>query len=315
MKDESKKVKQVIEMEEEAYLGISAAVKKDIEDLKKALIKNPTLLTEKNLFKKWEPDPNSDLINATYVLFMKSYLLGMAHTPTHSFEFADIELEDLDEALPFEEAIEWLKGRASLSKDEFYALSDQMRKKAFTVGRLTQLDMIEKVRNAYIADLSGSKSSMIDFIKSVSTDVDALGMPGYYETVYRTNIQTDYNAGRAMQLEQNPPLYMEFIGIEDSRQTDICSDRSGIILPYDDPWWEKNWPPLHFNCRSTVRAIYKEEAEALGITPSAHPRGSAKNAVQSGFGAKPTGSGFAPTPGQADRIEAYGIKKEIAGLD
>ena len=70
--------------------------------------------------------------------------------------------------------------------------------------RLAQIDSIEKVRSHYLAQLEGNASSLEEFIKSIDAD-DALIVAGfgeqspwYYETVYRTNIMTDYNAGRAV---------------------------------------------------------------------------------------------------------------------
>lgn len=303
-------------MEEESYPKIKQAVNADIEAFTKRLQKDPSLLKESNLFSKWKPEANQDLIKQTYVLLMKSWLLGMAHTTRPATDFADelpIDMKDLDEALTFEEAVEFSRGRVSMTAEEFYALSAKMRKKAFTVGRLTQLDMIDKARNVYLGQLEGSTSSLTDFVKAIKTDVDTAGLPGYYETVYRTNIQTDYNAGRAMELQANQPQYLEFIGIEDGRQTDICRVRSGVILPYDDPWWNDNWPPLHYNCRSTVRAIYKEEADMLGIKPTGKPGTAKKTAVQNGFGANPVQSSsyWDPTAAQQERLKAAGIQKEL----
>ena len=127
-------------MEEESYPKIKQAVNTDIEAFTKRLQKDPSLLKESNLFSKWKPEANQDLIKQTYVLLMKSWLLGMAHTTRPATDFADelpIDMKDLDEALTFEEAVEFSRGRVSMTAEEFYALSAKMRKKAFTVGRLT----------------------------------------------------------------------------------------------------------------------------------------------------------------------------------
>ncbi|MCF7952385.1 MAG: minor capsid protein, partial [Spirochaetaceae bacterium] len=135
-----------------------------------------------------------------------------------------------------------------------------------------------------------------------------------WENVYRTNIQTNYNAGRAMRFEKNRPEYLEFIGIEDSRQTGICEARSGVVRPYDDPWWKENWPPLHFQCRSTVRGIYPEEATARGLTATDIPEG--LDPSQKGFGANPLDeeSYWKPTGRMRERVAeqlVYGEVKEV----
>lgn len=315
-------------MEEDAYPRIKRGVNAELKAFTDRLTEEPELLKSKNLFAKWKPEPNQGIIKETYLLFMKSWLLGMAHTKAPATEFADelpIDVKELDLALTYEEAIEWGKGRVTMTREQFYALSAAMRKKAFTVGRLTQLDTIERVKAHYLAQLQGETSSLTDFIKGIKGDdmLNAAGFgqesPWYYETVYRTNIQTDYNAGRAMEMEENKPEFLEFIGIEDGRQTDICSVRSGTILPYDDPWWDDNWPPLHFNCRSTVRAIYSEEAEILGLKPdTSAPKTIRKtDKVQSGFGINPAKNKdyWKPTPDQLTRLKAAGVQFELDLFD
>ena len=76
---------------------------------------------------------------------------------------------------------------------------------------------------------------------------------------FTASVQTAYNAGRMMGFEEDRPLALHFVGIEDARQTDICHSMSNVIRPYDDPIWKKYIPPLHFGCRSTVRAIYDRD--------------------------------------------------------
>jgi len=141
-------------------------------------------------------------------------------------------------------------------------------------------------------------------------------MGKYYETVYRTNIQSDYNAGRAQQFKNNPPALLEFIGIEDARQTDICARRTGTVLPPDDPWWEANWPPLHYNCRSTVRAIYADEAVGFDLSKLAPPSPEYVKPAQGSFGHNPIKDNalWNVTPAQQARISRSMIQEELNGV-
>ena len=135
--------------------------------------------------------------------------------------------------------------------------------------------------------------------------------------MYRTNVQTAYNAGRAAEFTRNQPEYLEFVGIEDSRQTDICAERSGTILPASHPFWETNWPPLHFNCRSTVRSVYQAEVDALrDADPDWRPTADESLATVTpgkGFGGNPVASGsfWKMTPAMKERAEKYGLKTDI----
>jgi SPP1 gp7 family putative phage head morphogenesis protein len=144
--------------------------------------------------------------------------------------------------------------------------------------------------------------------------------PWYWETVYRTNGQTAYNAGRATEFARVQPAYLEFVGIEDGRQTTICHARSGTLLPSSHWFWKQNWPPLHYNCRSTVRAVSREEIELMReIDPKWMPTDEAKLAGESppgGFGGNPisTGSFYKLTPKMIERAQKYGIIDDLKDL-
>ena len=246
---------------------ISMRINTMLSSFFKDLKKNPELLTKnrEEFFGLYKPEQDEELMKATYEMLMKAWLLGMAHNASDHdpAEFADFSI-DFD--LPFEKAIEYAKGRLSLTPEQFRKLSDDMKMHAFTISRLSQVDMIEKVRQLYIKELGKSGQSLDDFMKEIyEITGDDAKFGSYYEMVYRTNLQKDYNAGKAMDMVNDPPKYLEFIGIEDERQTDICKACSGVILPYTDPWWDTHWPPLHYNCRSTIREIFKEEADVKGL--------------------------------------------------
>jgi len=316
---EAQNILRLVEVEDSYLPKIRTAVRKDVEDFLSELAKNESILRSGD----WQPAANETLIQQTYELFMRSYLEGIADAGGAAKEMADA----VPQPLQFDEAIAFAKSKLTLAKSDYKKLSDQMRYRAWTVGRLTQVDAIDKVRGHYLSQLEGESSSLGEFIKSINAD-DALTAAGfgeespwYYETVYRTNIMTDYNAGRAQAFTSNQPVALEFIGIEDSRQTSICAARTGVILPYTDPWWETNWPPLHYNCRSTIRSIYREEAEELGLDVKGLqkiriPQKSAKAQPSGGFGRNPAMDNefWAPTAGQQERIIKSLIQEELNGV-
>ena len=226
------------------------------------------------------------------------------------------DLQILPGEISFKEAVKYMSSKVPMTRKEYKQLDDKLRFRAFTASRLSQIDAIEKVRKHLVKSIAnGGTLTEFQTQEGIEAALKVSGFskesPWYWETVYRTNIQTAYNTGRLMQYEKNPPLYLEFIGIDDSRQTqDICKPRSGIILPYKDSWWNDNYPPLHFNCRSTVRAIYKEEADIRGISPSDIPQ---LDDVDTGFGKNPLKSGayYELTDGMKQRALDYGIDTEF----
>ena len=254
----------------------------------------------------------------------------MAHASRHKSkktDFADDvpDLEERVDPLSFEEAIAFAGGRIALTRDQFYKLSDEARMYAFTVGRLTQLDMVERAQKIYLKNMGAEESSAYDFVKQMKKDnpvlTDKTGIGAYFNMVYRTNMQRDYMAGRMMQLSADPPQFLEFVGIEDGRQTEICASSSGIILPYTDPFWDTHTPPLHFGCRSTLRAIYHEEAEVLGldakeVLKNARQYTAKSKPAQQGFGGNPIKNNqtFSISASQMSRIGRSMIQDELNGI-
>lgn len=262
--------------------------------------------------------PDTDLVKEAERLILFSYLVGMDHASS-PLDLSDDPTEF--EAVPFSEAIAFMKARVPLTKPEWNELEEQVRFRAFTVAALSEPDAIERVRRQAIAALEQGRP-MAEFWDAARLE-DAAGIgqsPWYWETVYRTNTQTAYNAGRAAEFTRNQPDYLEFVGIEDSRQTSICSERSGIILPATHPFWSSNWPPLHFNCRSTVRALYQDEVDAIREQdPIWQPSTEAElpgGTSASGFGGNPiqSGSFWKMTQAMKERAEKYGIMPEIGSF-
>lgn len=244
---------------------------------------------------------------------MLAFLMGMDHAENK------IELEDIGEIilepLSFEEAEKLFKARVPMTKKEWKELEAKLRFRAFTVARLTELDAIENIRRRILKVLEEGKT-LSQFWDEAGRD-ELLkragfyrGDPWYWETVFRNNIQTAYNAGRAYQFKRNPPPYLEFVGITDVRQTPICRARSGVVRKADESWWSSNWPPLHHNCRSTVRAVHREEFEALGLKET---KELPKDRPARGFGTNPveTGSFWKMTDRMVQRAMKYGIMDEI----
>ena len=169
-------------------------------------------------------------------------------------------------------------------------MDEKAKSRAFYVSRLAELEAVGRVKD-YLVDNLKDKTSFQNFVKNLDKD-ELLKKAGwekdggwYWETVYRTNTMSAFNAGRAEAFEEYEPEFLEFIGIEDFRQTPVCAARSGIVKKRTDPFWKSNFPPLHFNCRSTVRPVYAEEVAAFGIKESAEV--SFPDAPAKGFGQYP----------------------------
>lgn len=252
-------------------------------------------------------------MNATAALLVKSLLIGI-DSSTSANRYADPAVDIAE--LPFEEAVLFLKKKHVLPSDQYYKLSDKARFRAFTVSRLSDADMMERVKTLLSENLE-SGGGLKEFLEKTDTEIlDGLGLAGngggwYWENVYRTNVQTAYNAGRALGFEAVKPVALELVGIGDMRQTEICRSltQPPVRKMYDDPFWKTHWPPLHFGCRTTIRAIYDPaELDEEPITVDVPEEKPAQ-----GFGTYPITSGnwWRELASMTKRAKKYGIQKEI----
>ena len=243
-------------------------------------------------------------------LFTRSMMMGL-DSAVRKNEFAELTAEDV-ENLPYAEAVEYLKKRDVIKKVDYNKLSDKMRFRAFTASRIADGDLLKRINSELIKNVNDGKG-LKDFLTMTKTDIlDKVGMgPNqgwYWEVVFRTNVQSAYGAGRAMGFEEDKPLALEFIGIDDSRQTEICHSLMGVVRPYDDPFWKSHWTPMHFGCRSTIRAIYDKDelpdewSSLEGIEKPAK-----------GFGTNPleNDSWWNELSSQVARAKEYGVQGEI----
>ena len=245
-------------------------------------------------------------------LFTRSLMMGL-DSSVRKEEFAELTAEDI-ENLPYAEAVEYLKKRDVIKKVDYDKLSDKMRFRAFTASRINDGKLLERLNAEMLSNVRDGKG-LKDFLSLTKTDIlDKVGMgPNqgwYWETVYRTNVQTAYNAGRAMGFAEDKPLALELVIIDDLRTSDICRQYAGkrFILPYEHPFWQTHWPPFHFNCRTTVRAIYDESE-----IPESWSNPKDIEDSNNGFGANPLANDdwWRELESQVRQAKQYGVQGEI----
>jgi len=171
----------------------------------------------------------------------------------------------------------WMRERPVLPRGKWDALDDQARRRAFTVASAANLNVLrvvwEKADQALAADQSFDEFelSTMEALAKGWGDAQAPALLALMES----NLQLAYNAGRFVELllpdrlEERP--FLRFDPLLDYRTSQICWHRAGIVRRFDDPFWQRNWPPLHVRCRSSVRALTPGEAEAHGPGPAEPP--------------------------------------------
>lgn len=190
------------------------------------------------------------------------------------------------------------RARVPMSDEAWRELEDRATERAFWVSGVADLDLITDVWLAI--DQAIAKGTTLETFKAKVAErlTSAWGeeKPHRLDTIFRTNVQHAYGAGRSVQMSD--PEIMEarpfwrFSATLDSRTTDVCSKLHGLVMRADHPFWRTRTPPLHFNCRSAIQNLRPTQAAELGIEFDPP-----KNATPAeGFGAAPTveGKGWRP---------------------
>jgi SPP1 gp7 family putative phage head morphogenesis protein len=273
----------------------------------------PEEITREKAERLFRPEDDPGMAEAGEKALVIAVLLGMdAET---DLDLADPAGRLEAETIPYEEAVRLFKGRLSVTKKEWEDLEPKLRFRSFTLAKLETYEAIEKIRQRLVGAIEKDES-LVEIWPELKTEGTS---PFYWETVYRTSIQTAYNAGRRTQIDKDKPDALELVVIDDQRTSDICRPLYGLVLPYDDPFWQTHWPPFHFNCRTTVRSVYKAQKEEMEKIPGEAERKTLARRFrpQSGFGGNPADSGnyWMMLPGMFNRGLRSGAIHELNFMD
>lgn len=142
-------------------------------------------------------------------------------------------------------------------------------------------------------------------------------------TIYQTNLQSSYMAGRYKAQLENADRrpYWKYIAILDARTRPRHRALHGRIFRYDDPIWGVIYPPNGYRCRCRVVALSQEDFDAEGgllskggdfLETREIPVGKNGRLVPvTGYKDPQTGEWFAPDPG-FDTNPGAGYGRDIA---
>ena len=237
-------------------VGISAANRATFRDYIKGAMASVFTLHSVQQLNKFTKDVAENFSESDiHILYTHLILRGGDKTVFQEPESIDF--------LPFEEAMEILRLRSPNLSPQFYDLVDNnLHGWAFTVSNLESQKTVQAVLDSLIkAEEEGKAFSQwrndIDEILSTE-DIEKL-KPGQLETVFRTNLQTAYNAaGERLVNEVDPTgdLYPAYQFLNGDPVSTICIPRDGKVFPRSDT---SNIPPLHFNCKSYIIWLSKFE--------------------------------------------------------
>ncbi|KII30068.1 phage minor head protein [Pseudomonas fluorescens] len=184
-------------------------------------------------------------------------------------------------------AIAYLKFKGYAITWNWQDMLDQAHDQAFTVAKAMRLDLLSDIRAAletalqdgqtlkqFITNMQPTLESQGWWGQQVIVDSEGvgelvqLGSPRRLKTIYQTNLQSAYMAGRKAEMEQTAEThpYWMYVAILDGKTRPSHRALHGQVFRHDDPIWSAIFPPNGFNCRCRVVALTQAAVKRRGLS-------------------------------------------------
>jgi SPP1 gp7 family putative phage head morphogenesis protein len=183
-------------------------------------------------------------------------------------------------------AVDYLKSKGYAITWNWQEMLDQAHDQSFTVAKAMRLDLLSDIRGALETALQEGQT-LKQFIKDLKPVLESqgwwgqqvivdskgvgelvqLGSPRRLKTIYQTNLQSAYMAGRKAEMEQTTEThpYWMYVAILDGKTRPSHRALNGQVFRHDDPIWSAIFPPNGFNCRCRVVALSEAAVKRRGL--------------------------------------------------
>lgn len=193
-----------------------------------------------------------------------------------------------DFGLTPDEAIAYLKNKGFKLSFDYDELKKEAHHKAFTVAKVTRLDLLNDIHEAITKSLKdGTPFKQFqanlqptlqkkgwwgeqDIVNPATGEVKTVNINSKrLRNIYETNTRMAYNVAREEEMDALPmSVYRMYVSELRSTTRASHAKMHGIIKHKDDPWWETNSPLNGWGCKCKKRAYSKREIERKGWTIS-----------------------------------------------
>jgi len=184
-------------------------------------------------------------------------------------------MADAGFALPFQEAIDFLRGKLDVPTASWTDIREAMHARAFVVAGAIKSQLIADFHaaiNAAIAEGRTLAQFRQDFDRIVAAHGwDYNGSRNWRSAViYNTNMRMAVAAGRWAQglrlAADGTKVYIRYTAVLDSRTRPAHREWHGVILPMDHPFWDTHFPPNGWNCRCSIQFLTDHDLARWGWT-------------------------------------------------
>jgi SPP1 gp7 family putative phage head morphogenesis protein len=160
-------------------------------------------------------------------------------------------------------------------------LVNELRENVYMFSAAKTFQQTREMTNL-IYDDENNIRTFKDFYKDALSIYDTYNKT-YAETEYRTAIESAQMGVRWNQIQEDKDVLplLKMTVVEDALTTEICQPLDGITLPVSDPFWDKYYPPNHWNCRSSVLQL--DEGKVSTQSEIDHAKQHADDEMQDAF--------------------------------
>jgi virion morphogenesis protein len=186
-------------------------------------------------------------------------------------------------------AIAYLKQKHIAESWDWQDMLDDAHVSAFTIAKSAELDVATDIYQA-VLKAAESGQTFSDFKRQLTPVLQQkgwwgkqavpnpdtgelqnvqLGSPYRLKTIYLTNLQSAYMAGRYAEMTAAIAThpYWQYVTVNDGKVREAHRKLHGQVFAADDPVWDTLYPPLDYRCRCRVRPLSHSQGAAL-VQPS-----------------------------------------------
>ena len=186
------------------------------------------------------------------------------------------------------QAIEYFQSKGYTIGFNWHEVEARAHATSFTVAGILRQDILQDVRAGLQDSLDNGltleqfrrqmtqkltqKGWLADKAKLVADEDGVLEgkqlTPRRLRTIFETNMQSSYGAGRYAQQMENAAdrPYWTRVAVMDLRTRPAHAALNGLTARYDDPIWQFAYPPDGWGCRCRVRARSQSDIDNKSIT-------------------------------------------------
>jgi hypothetical protein len=189
----------------------------------------------------------------------------------------------------FEEAVGYFRQKTNLPTRTFRDIEGRANDRAFVVAGAMKAELLADLRAAIDKGVAG-QMSLAEFREQFDAIVKKHGWTGWTgegsaadrawraRVIYETNLKTAYAAGRYAQMTDPDVVKVQkwwryrhaFYRVPERARPDHES-WDGLVLAWNDAWWDTHYPPNGWNCSCGVETLSDEDLAEDGVTPDASP--------------------------------------------